>query len=404
VRIAYLVNQYPRTSHTFIRREILAVEAAGVEVLRYSVRPLEGELVDPADRAELARTRVILDAGLLRHALAVAIVALTRPATLARALAAALRLGRRSDRGLVLHLVYLAEGCLLARWLRQAGAEHLHAHFGTNSAAVALLCRAVGGPPFSFTVHGAAEVEKAELFHLADKIVPAAFVAAVSGFGRSQLWRWARAQDWRKIHVIRCGVGEDLLQAPRTPVPSAPRLVCVARLLQGKGHLVLVEAAGRLAAEGLDIEIDLVGDGPFRGPIEEQIRQRGLEGKVRLSGWRNASQIRESILASRALVHPSFAEGLPVVVMEALALGRPAIATAVAGTPELVEPGVTGWLVPAGSVEALAAAMRAALLAPQAQLEAMGRSGAELVARNHDAAREARTLIGLFRAAGADRG
>jgi len=403
MKIAYLVNQYPRTSHTFIRREILAVESAGVEVLRYSVRPLEGELVDPADREELARTRVILDAGVLRHALAVGAVALSTPAALARAAGAALRLGRRSDRGLAVHLIYLAEACLLARWLRQAGARHLHAHFGTNSAAVALLCQAVGGPPFSFTVHGAAEVEKAELFHLADKIAPAAFVAAVSGFGRSQLWRWARAKDWGKIHVVRCGVGEDLLRAPRTPVPEGPRLVCVARLHQGKGHLVLVEAAGLLAAEGLDFEIELAGDGPFRGPIEERIRALGLEGKVRLSGWCDASQIRKSILASRALVHPSFAEGLPVVVVEALALGRPAIATAVAGTPELVEPGKTGWLVPAGSVEALAAAMRAALLAPPAQLEAMGLAGAALVARDYDATREAQTLIGLFRAAEAAR-
>lgn len=399
MKVAYLVNQYPRTSHSFIRREIQALEAQGVEVLRFSLRPLNEKLVSEADREELARTRIVLDQGLLGHALALAALALLRPAALARALSIALRLGWRSDRGLLRHLAYLAEACVLTRWLHSGGAEHLHAHFGTNSATVALLCHQLGGPNYSFTVHGPEEFDKPEFLGLGEKIHRAAFVVAISSYGRSQLYRWSRYQDWPKLQVVHCGVGDELLHAPPTPVPSAPRLVCVARLSEQKGHLLLIEAAARLAGENLPFEIVLAGDGPLRGSIEAQIDRLGLKEYVRVAGWMNAAQVREAILGARALLLPSFAEGLPVVVMEALALGRPVITTAIAGTPELVEPGVTGWLVPAGSVEALVPAMRAALQAPPERLQEMGRAGAALVARNHDAAREAAKLLALFRSA-----
>jgi colanic acid/amylovoran biosynthesis glycosyltransferase len=397
LRVAYLVNQYPRTSHSFIRREIHALEAQGVEVLRYSLRPPNEGLATEADRLELGRTRAVLDEGALGHAFAVLDTAARRPFALARAAAIAARLGLRSERGLLRHAAYLAEACVLARWLRRAGADHVHAHFGTNSATVALLCREVGGPPFSFTVHGPEEFDKPEFLGLGEKVRHAAFVVTISNFGRSQLFRWARYEDWPKLQVVRCGVGDDLLHAAPTAVPEASRLVCVARLSEQKGHLLLVEAAARLAADGMRFELLLAGDGPLRATIEEAIARHRLGGHVKLAGWMSGAQVRDAIVASRAVVLPSFAEGLPVVVMEALALGRPVVTTAIAGIPELVESGVTGWLVPAGSVDALAAAMRAALEAAPARLEGMGRAGAALVARHHDASQEAQKLAELFR-------
>jgi colanic acid/amylovoran biosynthesis glycosyltransferase len=163
--------------------------------------------------------------------------------------------------------------------------------------------------------------------------------------------------------------------------------------------MLLLDAAAHLAAEGVPLEILLVGDGPLRGEIEDRINRAGLKGRVRVTGWLGATQVRDAIIASRALVLSSFAEGLPIVLMEALAVGRPVIATYIAGIPELVEPGVSGWLVPAGSVDALAGAMRDALQAAPAQLERMGRAGAAQVARQHDAGNEARKLTELFRRA-----
>jgi glycosyltransferase involved in cell wall biosynthesis len=405
VKVAYLVNQYPATSHTFIRREIQALEARGVEVLRFSIRPSRDRLASEADRAELARTRFVLSAGALGLAGALAWQALRHPVRLMRAIRLAVRLGWRSDRGLPLHLVYLAEACVLARWLAGSGAVHLHAHFGTNPAAVAALCRLLGGPPYSFTVHGPEEFDKPEALKLGEKNRGAAFAVAISSFGRSQLYRWSRHEDWGRLEVVRCGVDESLLGAPATPVPAVPRLVCVARLSEQKGHLLLVEAAARLAADGTPFEIVLVGDGPLRAQVEELIRRHHLEERVRLAGWMGSDQVRAAIEGSRALLLPSFAEGLPVVVMESLALGRPVITTAIAGIPELVEPGVTGWLVPAGSVEALVDAMRAALATSPERLAEMGRAGAGRVALHHDASREAEKLARLFqRSAGATPG
>lgn len=395
-----MVNVYPGTSHTFIRREIRALEALGEEVERFSVRP-PGELVTPEDREEAARTTVILRAGALRLLAASAAAALTTPRRFVRALVRAARLGWRSDRGLPRHMIYLAEACALARWLRRSGAAHLHAHFGTNPAAVALLCHDLGGPPFSFTAHGPDEFDRPEFLGLTEKIREAAFVVGVSSFGRSQLWRWAEYPDWPKIRVVHCGLGEDLLRGEPTPVPDRPRLLCIGRLSEQKGHLLLLEAAAALARGGRDFELVLAGDGPLRPTIERTIHTHRLERHVRVGGWMAAEEVRTELLACRALVQPSFAEGLPVVLMEALALGRPVITTYIAGIPELVEAGRSGWLVPAGAVEELADAMRQALDATPARLGEMGRLGRARVRERHDAAREAAKLLDLFRASAA---
>ncbi len=396
MRIAYLVNQYPRTSHSFIRREIQALEAQGVEVLRYSLRPPNEDLATEADRLELEKTRAVLGAGVMAHAGAVLAMAVRRPVAFARTAVLAMKLGARSERGLLRHAAYLAEACVLEGWVRRGGVQHVHAHFGTNSATVALLCRALGGPCYSFTVHGPEEFDKPEFLGLAEKIRQAAFVVAISSFGRSQLFRWARHEDWPKLEVVRCGLSEDLLRAVQTPVPQAPRLVCVARLSEQKGHLLLVEAAAKLAGEGMKFELLFVGDGPMRPEIEAAIEQHGLGDRISLAGVRSAEQVREAIIGARALVLPSFAEGLPVVVMEALALGRPVLTTAIAGIPELIQSGVTGWLVPAGSMEALASAMREVLEASPERLAEMGRAGSALVAKEHDASLEATKLAELF--------
>jgi glycosyltransferase involved in cell wall biosynthesis len=395
-RVAYLVNRYPAVSHTFIRREIEGLEAAGLEVLRYSVRGAEpGELVDPQDLRERERTAVLLDAGAPALALAALGAALGRPARFLRALALALRIGSRSPRGRLRHLAYLVEACLLRRVLAREGAAHLHAHFGTNPATVALLCRLLGGPPYSLTAHGPEEFDRPEALALPAKIRHAAFVVGISEFGRSQLRRWAEPRDWPKLHVVRCGVDSAFL-APSDP-PAAPRAVCVGRLCVDKAQNLLVEAAARLAAEDRQFELVLVGDGDLRPLVEERIRSLGLEGRVQLRGWLGGEGVRAEIRAARCLVLPSLAEGLPVVLMEALALGRPVISTTVAGIPELVEPGRNGWLVPPGSVDALAAALREALEMPPGRLAELGRAGSARVAERHDARREAARLAGLLR-------
>jgi glycosyltransferase involved in cell wall biosynthesis/GT2 family glycosyltransferase len=394
--VAYLVNQYPHASHSFIRREIAALEERGVAVARFSVRASGVKLVDPADEAEAERTTVLLAAGVAALIGAFFGSMLSRPLSWLAAVRLTVRLGRRSERGVLRHFIYLAETCLLLQRLRQCGARHLHAHFGTNSATVALLTRALGGPPYSFTVHGPEEFDHPDALSLRDKIERAAFVVAVSDFGKSQLYRWCDSTHWPKINVVRCGVDAAFLAAGPQPIQDVPRIVCVGRLAEQKGQLLLLEALARLAADGQEFEMILAGDGPMRQVIEQRVAELKLESRVHITGWLSNESVRKQILDARVMVLPSFAEGLPVVLMEALALGRPVVTTYVAGIPELVEPGYNGWLVPAGSVDELAEALRQALATKADRLEAMGRIGAERVAARHDARTEAGKLAALF--------
>jgi glycosyltransferase involved in cell wall biosynthesis len=396
VRIAYLVNRYPAVSHTFIRREITALAACGVEVVRLSLRDGTAGVVDPADRVEGERTRVVLavgTAGLAAHALGT----LRRwPARALGAARLALRLGRGSDRGVPRHLAYLVEACVLRRWLEEAGVEHVHAHFGTNAAAVTLLCRRLGGPPYSFTVHGPEEFERAPGLALDVKAEGAAFVVAVSVHGQRELARRCAGDVAARIHLVRCGLDATFLAGDVTPVPARRRLLFVGRLAAEKAPLTLLEAAARLARAGDAFELVMVGDGPLRVEVAARVAALGLRDRVTMTGALAASEVRRQIEDARALVLPSVAEGLPVVLMEAMARGRPVIATDVGGVPELVEPGVSGWLVPARAIEPLAAAMREALAAPAAVLERLGRTGAARVARQHDVGAAAAALAQLF--------
>jgi glycosyltransferase involved in cell wall biosynthesis len=340
----------------------------------------------------------VLERGVFSLIVAALGTAAARPLKFLSALRLAMRASRGSDRSWPYHLIYLAEACRVLGWLRASAATHVHAHFGTNPAEVAMLVHALGGPPFSFTVHGPEEFDKPEALGLAEKITRAAFVVAVSSYGRSQLYRWVRQSSWAKVKVVRCGL-ESAFHAVDAGLPSAaPRLVCVGRLCEQKGQLLLVEAASLLVSKGLVLELVLAGDGEMRAEVEELVARLGLTATVRITGWISSDQVREEILASRALVLASFAEGLPVVLMEAMALRRPVISTYVAGIPELIRDGQEGWLCAAGDVDALAAAMEACLRAPTEELARMADAAHERVLQRHDIDVEASKLSGYFAA------
>jgi glycosyltransferase involved in cell wall biosynthesis len=233
---------------------------------------------------------------------------------------------------------------------------------------------------------------------LGEKLHWAAFAIAISSFGRSQLYLHSRYRDWRKIHVVHCGLERSFYEVPTSSPAVGPRLVCVGRLCEAKGQLLLIEAVARLAASGVPIELVLAGDGPVRAELEKLIEKHQLGACVRITGWISSSKVRAEILAARALVLPSFAEGLPVVLMEAMALRRPILSTYVAGIPELVIPGENGWLFAAGSVEELAAAMRSCLSKTPEELLKMGDAGHERVIARHSIETEAGKLAELFRA------
>ena len=400
MKIAYLVNQYPKVSHSFIRREILALERQGFEVQRISLRGWADALTDAQDESERAQTRYVLQGGAgaaLALGGAVLRQAAGAPLRFARALGLALRMGRRGARPWPVHLAYLAEACRIVAWLQAGGARHVHAHFGTNSAEVAMLVNALGGPPYSITIHGSAEFDEPEALHLREKIHHAAFVVAVSSYGRSQLYRWAELADWPKVQVVHCGIEPDFHAGDAVAPAQAARIVCVGRLCEQKGQLLLVDAVGRLIASGIAIELVFAGDGEMRPHIEALVAQRGLQASVRITGAISGAEVRSEILAARALVLPSFAEGLPVVIMEAMALRRPVLSTYVAGIPELVRPGREGWLFPAGDIDALVDALEELLATPPARLAAMGEAARIRVLARHAVDSEVAKLARLFR-------
>jgi glycosyltransferase involved in cell wall biosynthesis len=316
------------------------------------------------------------------------------PGRFVAAVGLAIKLSKRSDGRLPYHLICVAEACAMLSVLAKSGAVHIHAHFGTNSAEVVALARLLGGLPYSFTVHGPEEYMAP--MGLNEKICRAEFVAAVSSFGRSQLYLRSQFEDWEKVKVIHCGIEPQFYAGDFPAAADAARLVCVGRLCEAKGQLLLIEAAALLAAKGVAVELVLAGDGPLRAEIEGAIARHGLTHKVRITGWISSAEVRREILAARALVLPSFAEGLPVVIMEAMALSRPVLSTYIAGIPELVVPGQNGWLFSAGSIHELADAMQDCLLLSTTELQKMGASAQARVIERHSIDVEAGKLAELL--------
>ncbi|BET27254.1 glycosyltransferase involved in cell wall biosynthesis [Limnobacter thiooxidans] len=395
-KIVYLVNQYPKVSHTFIRREILALETLGLNVMRLSVRGWENELPDPVDEQERQKTRYLLRQGVGSLLWSGMKVFMQRPATFLNTLFVALRMGVRADRAWPFHLIYLLEACKALEWLQQDNIEHVHAHFGGNSTEVAMLIRLLGGPPYSFTVHGPEEFDKPEFIHLGAKVKHSAFTVAITSYCRSQIFRWIPYSQWHKVQVVRCGIDAPFHENLPDTFPAEPRMVCIGRLCEQKGQLILLEAALKLKLKKISFSLVLAGDGEMRPEIERQIDAMGLRKHVQVTGWISSAQVREEILKSRAMVLPSFGEGLPVVIMEAMALRRPVISTYIAGIPELVQAGQNGFLCPAGDVDALALQMELCLTAPTETLVHMGFLAQQAVLAQHSVDIEAGRLAHLF--------
>lgn len=395
LRIGYIVNTYPRPSHSFIRREIAAVEDLGFQIHRFAMRGDSSALTDPADQSEHARTERILElgpVGLLQG--------LVRQGFNAARIKTALRCARArakaGESSFALQVIYMAEGARIARRAGELGLQRIHAHFGTNSTRVAAYARMLGGPPFSFTVHGPEEFDKPAALDLAGKLSLSEFCVTVSSFGRSQMHRWADPADLDKVQVVHCGLDMQRWSAP-APLPDGPlHLVAVGRFAEQKGFGLLIRAFALAWRRNPQIRLSLVGDGELRGLIQTVITTEGMQDAVRLLGWQDEAGVRAAIDAAHAMVTPSFAEGLPVVIMEAMARARPVIATYIAGIPELVRPGQEGWLVPAGDAAELAEAMVKAAQCDPAQLEQMGQAARRRVTERHDIRDSAAQLAALF--------
>lgn len=399
--VLYLTGEYPRATDTFIQREVTALRARGLEVRTASIRRTGAEhLVGPEQRGEAAGTFHVLEAArnpfrLLAAHLGSLVMAPWRYAAAARL---AVRTAPPGITGALKGLAYFVEAAVLARHIRRIGAAHLHNHIAMASCNVAMLAARMAGVPFSFTIHGPDIFFAPAHWHLREKVAEAAFVACISHFCRAQVMAFTAPDDWPKLQIVRCGVQPDAYAADPRPADGILRLLFVGRLAPVKGLPVLLDALRHPAIARADWRLDIIGDGPDRTRIATRIAAEGLSDRVTLHGYRSQAEVRQTLRDCDVLVLPSFAEGVPVVLMEAMATGRPVVATRIAGIPELVEDGTSGFLVPPGDAAALARAM--ASLADADTRAEMGRAGADKVRAGFDVDTESAKLMRLFATAG----
>ena len=401
MQIAYLINTYPKPSHTFIRREIAALEGMGCQVHRFAMRSDRAALVDPVDFIEDDKTEHVLAIGgknLLRSSLG---WMLKHPKHAMAGLAMAIRCASKGKSGgpgtggLLRHLIYLLEAAHIARRADELGIQHIHAHFGTNSATVAMIANALGGPGFSFTVHGPEEFDAPRAFSFPEKIARARFTVAISSYCRSQLFRWSQISEWPKIKEVHCGVDVAGYPAPAPMPQGGPHLVAIGRLCEQKGFPVLIETMAIAAKRLPGLTLTICGDGELRTLIDSEIARHGIQDRITIAGWVDESGVRAAIAAAHALILPSLAEGLPMVVIEAMACGRPVISTCINGVPELLTP-TEGWLVPAGDAAALADAIIALSDTSNEVLAQMGLAARTRAMARHDGNTEAAKLAAHF--------
>lgn len=398
LRIGYLTSQYPAPSHTFIRREIVAMRAAGLDIATYSIQRAPDGLEAPLDRAAAADTFTVLARPPLEYAGAHLAALFTRPGAYLRTLALAWRHRVPGLRAAIWAMFHFAEAILLARRLRADGIGHLHNHFANSAATVGLLASRHAGIDWSLTLHGISEFDYPAGLLLRDKIAAARFVACVSRFGMAQAMRLIPPDHWPRLGIVRCGI--DLADLPALPVRQDAgdrplEVIAVGRLSPEKGQAGLLNAIAMLRDQGVAVRLTLVGDGPEGDALHARAGRLGIEALVRFVGRQDERTTLASIAAADVLVLPSFMEGLPVVLMEAMALGVPVVATRVAGIPELVRDEESGLLFDPADWQALAGAV-ARLAADPALRTRLATAGRQRIEREFAIERATARLPALF--------
>lgn len=429
MKLAYLCSSYPAVSHTFVLREVAGLRRGGIDVHTFSIRrAATAQLLSDVDRAESRATTAILPTGVVRLLSSHASALLRAPYRYCAALSTALWRRPQGMRAALWQLFYFAEAGILATELRRRDIRHVHAHFANVAANVARLASTMNGGTWSVTLHGLSDFADPSASGLRDKIHSAAFVICVSDFGRSQAFLLADQREWSSIHRVHCGIDTDhfapspgkataqmrtsaltngaatnddgtIRHAPRSPV----RLLTVARLGPEKGHSFLLDALAEVRRANLDVTLTLVGDGPLRGRLEQQVRELKLESAVSFAGAIGQDRILDYYHSADVFILPSLAEGLPVVLMEAMACGVPVVATRISGIPELVSSGVSGTLVTPGRADLLAEAIAELARAPDLRAR-FARAGRDAVVAGFDQRATSAQLSAIYATALGDRG
>lgn len=395
--IAYVASEYPKMSHTFILREVRALRARGIEIETCTIRRVpEHELVGPEEQDEARRTfPVLATAKRPLRLIGSHLEAFARsPGRWVSALRLAWRTRSPGPKAALWQLFYFLEAGVLAQHLRQMGVTHLHAHFANSGCSVAMLTSEMSGLPFSFTLHGPNIFFEPMRWRLDEKIAQARFVACITHFCRSQAMLFSDQSHWDRLRIVHCGIETGRYDGPER-ASFGKNVLFVGRLDAVKGATLLLRAFATLRARHPEARLTMVGDGAIRGALEAEALALGIGAATTFTGYLSQGAVAAQLAEADMLALPSFAEGLPVVLMEALASGIPVVASQIAGIPELVRNGETGFVVPAGDVETLTARLDQLMSDPEL-CRRMGAAGRALVRAEHDITREAEWLAAIF--------
>lgn len=394
VRIAYLVSQYPAVNHTFILREIRGLRAQGFRIdivsVRHPDRPASAMTAE--EREECDYTRAIKGISILGAVGAQVSTFLSRPVRYLRGLKMAVRMGRGSVPATVAHLSYFAQAVIAGRWMLAKGYAHFHTHF---SSTVGLLVTHVFPLTMSITIHGPDEFNDVVGFHMTEKVAASRLVVAISSYARSQILRYCPPTQWDRVVTCRLGVDGAIFDPRLEPHDRIPEILCVARLAPVKAQYMLIAALRLLRDRGITAKLRLVGDGPDRPLLEAAAERMELSDDVIFDGWRNQDEVRALYRQATLFAMASFAEGIPVVLMEAMAMEIPCVAPRIMGIPELIEDGVSGLLVPPADEKPLADVLERLLQDSELRAE-LGPAGRRRVLEQFSLSTSCATLGKLF--------
>lgn len=396
-KVAYLTSLYPAVSQTFIFREIQYLRSQGFTVIPFSVQKTpEAHLMTPPEQKEARETTSLKTWNLLKYAKAHLKCFFRKPVGYLRVLWRGLTLIRRQPQLFPKILGYLLESGLLMDSLLQKKLTHIHVHFANPSATVALLSEAYGSFDYSLSVHGPDIFDNQECNFLREKFQHALFIRCISDYCKSQVQRLLPPQDWHRCHLVRCGVDPEAYQVRLDPQSSTPQILCVGRLVAAKGYPVLLQACQELVKEGVSFHLTIVGGGPEWEALMQLSQDWGLESYVTFTGPLGQDEVKKHYDLADLFVLPSFAEGVPVVLMEAMAKGIPSISTRITGIPELIHDGEDGFLAPPANVVKLKERMHELLCQPELRSK-LGSQARKKIVDHYHLHHNTQSLVELFK-------
>jgi glycosyltransferase involved in cell wall biosynthesis len=400
-RVAYSTGQYPRYSDVWLQREISAMRELGLDVQTFAVRAApRASLVSDHQRNEQDGTTYLLPVRLpvmLRSLMRASL----RPRRLWRAVQLAHETSSPGRAAAFRHVAYLLEAVILAGHLRSARIDHLHNHLTDSCCTVAMLAAELSGCSFSFTMHGPGIFFEAQKWRIDVKVARAAFVVCISSFCASQAACFCDPTTWSKLQIVHCGVDIDHRRSSSAD-RHGNKLLFVGRLESLKGLDILLRSMLSIADLHPGVQLTIVGDGPERVRLQNAAEAAGLGGSVHFTGPLNSDAINRLLVSADIFVLPSFAEGVPVVLMEAMAMSVPVVSTHVGGMTELIHDGESGILIPAFDASSLTEAISRLLGDPDLRAR-MGESGRQTVVDKYDLRKEASRLKDLFVSVHVDR-